>query len=221
VTRDRILECAGALFAATGYAETTAKAIAEAARVDLASINYHFGSRSGVYQAVLVEAHRRLITLDLLERLERSDAPAHAKFEQLIEALVAGALTRRGWHSRVLARELLAPSSNLEALFQQEALPKIRVIAQLISEMTGIPIDDPAIPRCLLNVAAPCLMLFVAPTNVPGPLQSVLRMPRAALVAHLQRFALAGLEAIAQDYSRVRPGRAKASKGVRLSRPRG
>src|SRR3954469_24947558 len=87
-TRDRILECAGELFAATGYAETTAKAIAAAARVDLASINYHFGSRTGLYQAVLVEAHRRLITLELLERLERADAPATAKFERLIEVLV-------------------------------------------------------------------------------------------------------------------------------------
>ena len=218
-TRERILERAGELFAATSFAETTGKAIAVAADVDLASINYHFGSRTGLYQAVLVEAHRRLITLDLLERLEGSDAPARAKFQQLIEALVDGALARRGWHSRVLARELLAPSSNLKALVQYEALPKIRVIAQLISAMTGIPVDDPAIPRCLLNVAAPCLMLFVAPADVPGPLQTVLRMPRAALVAHLQRFALAGLQAIARDHSRVPPRRPEPSRGVRLKPP--
>src|SRR3954463_6310084 len=96
VTRARILECAGALFAATGYAETTSKAIAAAAGVDLASINYHFGSRTGVYQAALVEAHRRLITLDVLEGLERSELPARAKLSQLIEALVNSALTRRG-----------------------------------------------------------------------------------------------------------------------------
>src|SRR4051794_10491547 len=141
VTRARILECAGALFAATGYAETTAKAIAAAAGVDLASINYHFGSRTGLYQAVLVEAHRRWIGLDVLERLERADVPARAKFERLIEALVDGALAGRGWHSRVLARELAAPSSNLDALARHEALPRVRVIAQLISEITGIPID--------------------------------------------------------------------------------
>jgi AcrR family transcriptional regulator len=196
------VECAGALFAATGYAETTGRAIAAAANVDVASINYHFRSRAGLYQAVLVEAHRRLITMDLLERLERSDASARAKFERLIEALATSALAAQGWHSRVLAREILAPSSNLKVLARQEALPKVGVIAHLISELTGIPVDDPAIPRCLLNVTTPCLMLFVAPPGVPGPLQALRRMPRADLVAHLQRFALAGLEAIAQDYSR-------------------
>ena len=211
-TRDRILECAGELFAATGYAETTGRAVAAAARVDLASINYHFGSRTGLYQAVLVEAHRRLITLDLLERLERSDAPARAKFERLIEALVDGALGAHGWHSRVLARELFAASSNLKVLARQEALPKVEVIAHIISELTGIPIDDPAIPRCLLNIAAPCLILFVAPANMPGPLQALRRMPRADLVAHLQRFALAGLDSAAQHYVRRTSTGAESSK---------
>ena len=75
-------------------------------------------------------------------------------------------------------------------------------IMQLLSAITGIPaastapawsIDDPATPRRLLNVAAPCLMLFVAPADVPG-LQLVLGMPPSALVAHLQQFAFAGLK---------------------------
>jgi AcrR family transcriptional regulator len=200
-TRDRILECAGELFARTGFAETTSKAVAAAAGVDLASINYHFGSRTGLYQAVLAEAHRRLITLDLLENLERADVPARVKLARVIDAFVEGALTRRGWHPRVLGRELFAPSSNLEILVRREALPKIEVIAHVISELTGIPAGDPALPRCVLTVAAPCIMLFVAPTGVPGPLQAVRRMPRAELVAHLHRFALAGLKATAREYA--------------------
>ena len=57
VTRSRILEAAGELIALHGFAETPSKAIATQAGVDLASINYHFGSRGGLYQAVLIEAH--------------------------------------------------------------------------------------------------------------------------------------------------------------------
>jgi TetR/AcrR family transcriptional regulator, regulator of cefoperazone and chloramphenicol sensitivity len=52
-TRAKILESAGRLFAAQGYAEATSKEIAADADVDLASINYHFGSRSGLYLTVL------------------------------------------------------------------------------------------------------------------------------------------------------------------------
>ena len=47
LTRTRILETAGQLFAAHGFAATPSKAIAAQAEVDLASINYHFGSRNG------------------------------------------------------------------------------------------------------------------------------------------------------------------------------
>jgi AcrR family transcriptional regulator len=198
-TRGRILECAGRLFAATGYAETTSKAIAAAAGVDLASINYHFRSRQGLYQAVLVEAHRKLIRLEVLQRLDRADVAPRVKLKRLIEALVDGALTRQTWHARVMARELMAPSSNLKALARQEALPKLQSIARVISDVLGLPVQHPAVARCLLNVAAPCLMLFVAPRDVPGPAQQILRMPKADLLAHLYRFAAAGLDAVAKD----------------------
>ena len=43
----RILTAAGKLFAEQGFASTTNKAVAQHAQVDLASINYHFGNRSG------------------------------------------------------------------------------------------------------------------------------------------------------------------------------
>ena len=49
-TKTRILEAAGELFAATGYAETSNKDIAARAQVDLASINYHFGNRIDLYR---------------------------------------------------------------------------------------------------------------------------------------------------------------------------
>ena len=212
-TRSRILECAGELFAATGYAETTAKSIAAAAQADVASINYHFGSRAGLYQSVVIEAHRRFISRDLLATLERSAAPARAKLELLIEALVEGALSRREWHSRVLARETFAPSSALQALARYEGLPKLEVIGRLISELTGIPLGDPAIARCLVNITTPCLVLFVAPDGVPGPLEALRRMPKADLIAHLQRFAIAGLKATARDYIGRASPRARGRRG--------
>ena len=75
-TRARILQAAGELFGSRGFAETTSKAVAAHAGVDLASINYHFGSRSGLYQATLIEAHRRLFTVDALSQLVHAPLPA-------------------------------------------------------------------------------------------------------------------------------------------------
>ena len=73
VTKDRILDAAESLFMEHGYEATSLRAITSAAGVNLASVNYHFGSKEELFQAVLT---RRLDPmnqerLDLLTRLER------------------------------------------------------------------------------------------------------------------------------------------------------
>jgi len=199
-TRARLLESAGRLFAARGFAETTGKEIAADAAADLASINYHFGSRAGLYMAVLAEAHRRFVSLSDLSALAGGDLPPAAQLEVLIAGLVERAANREGWHARVLARELLSPSSHLEAFFRAEVLPKIAGVRRIVAAITGIPDDHPALPRCLLSVVAPCAMLLVVGQGLPGPLRQVLAMPQAQVVRHLHGFAMAGLEEIARQY---------------------
>jgi len=216
-TRVRLLEAAGKLFAAGGYAETTGKAIAAEAEVDLASINYHFGGRSGLYQAVLVEAHRRLVTLLDLQKIAASDLPATAKFRSVIETLVAGS-AEGAWHTRVLARELLAPSSHLQVLFREEVAPKFAVVKGIISELTGIPETDPALLRCMVSVAAPCAMLLLVAPNMPGPFEEVLHAQRRTLAADLHAFLLGGLQALSHAYAGS-PARKKPTK--RTPRPHG
>ncbi|WP_114238586.1 TetR/AcrR family transcriptional regulator [Dyella sp. C9] len=221
VTRQRILEAAGELFAAEGYAEATSKAIAARAEVDLASINYHFGNRSGLYQAVLAEAHRQLISLVDLRALADSGMSASDKLRRIFERLVERAQGDSGWNIRVLAREILAPSSHLRTLLQKEVLPKIQVVRQILSDVSGIPAEDPALTRCLISIAAPCGMLLVARKGVPGPLGDIAQMPGPVLVDHLHTFALAGLEAVRRDHAIADAGRphggAKGDK--RPSRP--
>lgn len=51
-TARRIQKAAEALFAEQGFAETTMRQITSAAEVNLASVNYHFGSKQGLIQAV-------------------------------------------------------------------------------------------------------------------------------------------------------------------------
>ena len=158
-TRERILEAAGELFGADGYAQTTAKAIADRAEVGLTLINYHFDGREGLYRAVLIEAHRRLGKLSDLRDLAESELPATAKLRVLIYGLVRPATKRRpGWHINVLAREIFAPSAHFPVLFEAEVPPKLAIVKQILSDITAIPADDPALVRCVISVLAPCSM---------------------------------------------------------------
>lgn len=52
LTAKKILLSAEALFAEQGFAETTMREITSAAKVNLAAVNYHFGSKKGLIAAV-------------------------------------------------------------------------------------------------------------------------------------------------------------------------
>lgn len=92
-TVERILDAAEQLFAEKGFAETSLRLITSKAGVNLAAVNYHFGSKKALIQAVF----SRFLTpfCQSLEReLERrppGDAQAE-DLEALLELLVVQAL---------------------------------------------------------------------------------------------------------------------------------
>ncbi|MBH3429342.1 TetR/AcrR family transcriptional regulator [Pseudomonas alkylphenolica] len=201
-TRTRILEAAGELFAALGHADTSNKAVAAKAEVDLASINYHFGSRNGLYLAVLDEARRRFLDIADLQRITRSAQPAAEKLRELIELVVRKASRgRESWHLRVLAAEILTPSSQNPTGLQTEASLKLTLLKGLFSEITAIAVDDPALTRCILCVTAPWAMLLIGPRGGSGALQEILDMPGDVVSAQLYSFALAGLQEVGRQYT--------------------
>ncbi len=88
-TKDRILSAAEELFARTGVARTSLRAITALARVNLAAVNYHFGSKEGlveeVYRRRLEPLNRaRLANLDRLERRARRPS-----LEAVLEAFMS------------------------------------------------------------------------------------------------------------------------------------
>lgn len=205
-TRLNILEAAGRLIALRGFADTPNKTIAEAAGVDQASINYHFGNRNGLYKATLIEAHRRVIKLERLKQILASNSVPKEQIKLLVEELVDAIYVENGWHAVVFAREVLSPSANLQMVMAEEVFPKIAVVQQLICQYTGIPQGHPMLVQCLISVAAPCLMLMIAGRGMPGPVKEVLGMPKQNLVEHLHSFSVAGLDARAESYLAGQPG---------------
>lgn len=215
-TRARILEAAGELFGAAGYGETTAKAVALRAGASLASINYHFGSRGGMYEAVLIEAHRRLVDVQDLQTFAQSDTPAAAKLRLLIDHVVGQVAQRElPWNLRVLAREVLAPTSHIQVLFRTALVPKMDIVKRILSEISGIPLNDTALMRCLVSSFAPFMLLLVGPRGGASPLEEMLRTPPQVIAAHMHRFAIAGLEAIGRDFA----GQSSRSTSRRKSKP--
>ncbi len=194
VTRARILEAAGQLFAEQGYAYTTSKAVCERAKTNLAAVNYHFGSRDNLFLSVLKAAHNHLINLDTLVHLASSPMTPRQKIERIIDDLLHLHLAG-SWQVRLWAREILYPSPLFLKFLSQDVRQKILILHQIISDYIGIPIDSPTLHCCLGTMLAPCLVLLVASdTKNTTILPSGCELTPEKAAKTIKTFLLGGLE---------------------------
>jgi len=96
-TKERILSAAELLFMERGYAATSLRMITTKAKVNLAAVNYHFGSKDALIREVF---GRRLAPLNSarIAHLDRLEADARGRpltTEQIMEAIVTPALQVR------------------------------------------------------------------------------------------------------------------------------
>ena len=92
-TVERILDAAEQLFAEKGFAETSLRLITSKAGVNLAAVNYHFGSKKALIQAVF-SRFLGPFCANLDRELERRQGKPENRptLEELLEMLVEQAL---------------------------------------------------------------------------------------------------------------------------------
>jgi AcrR family transcriptional regulator len=93
-TKTRILDAAEQLFMEHGFEATSLRSLTAAASVNLAAVNYHFGSKEELFQAVLT---RRLDPMnqeriELLEKVEREAGFKPLSCEKILFAMLIPAL---------------------------------------------------------------------------------------------------------------------------------
>ncbi len=107
-TNESLLDAGEELFAEQGIAPTSLRAITQHAGANLASVNYHFGGKEALIQAVLDRRLRPLNAerLRLLDLAERSAGNRLPRVEAVLEAFVLPTFTLGGSSARNIARTL-------------------------------------------------------------------------------------------------------------------
>ena len=133
-TRTRILDAAEELFMQHGFEGTSMRLLTAKAEVNLAAVNYHFGSKDALIEALF---RRRLdpmnaARLAALEKLETEAAGRPLAAEAIIRAFVGESLrmiedNRNGGRNfiRLLGRTYTEPAKSIRALLGQMYAPTI------------------------------------------------------------------------------------------------
>ncbi|MDI6796221.1 MAG: CerR family C-terminal domain-containing protein [Desulfatibacillaceae bacterium] len=131
--QDRILDAAEILFAQKGFAGVAVREITSAARVNVAAVNYHFGSKKALYLEVFrqrwVARVKRVqqFFLARLEAAEKDDHPEKVFARALAEAILAGPLKEeeRLRHAQLIGREMIQPTEAFALVMEHAFKPMI------------------------------------------------------------------------------------------------
>jgi AcrR family transcriptional regulator len=142
--RSRILAAALATFAARGFEASSTRDIAAAARTHQPQINYHFGSKFGLWQAVMDS---------LFAELDEALADVGAAGDQPQEILgrtcaeFVRFAARRPELNRIMVHESTVPSVRLDWLVETHVRHRFVALSRLCARLdpASVPTTDPLI----------------------------------------------------------------------------
>jgi len=194
-TDRRLLEAAGEVFAARGFAAATVREICERAEANVAAINYHYGDKQGLYQAVFRHAAR--CGEQQPDPQELSGEPA-ARLRAWAASFLRGLVEKdcAGWPGRLMARELADPSPALAEYIEQGARPRYELLLDILAQARPR-MSAARLRRCAASVIGQVIFYHHAQPFIarlaPDNLLTADTVERTA--NHIAAFSLAGLMA--------------------------
>ena len=143
-TRQRLLDAGVRLFAEHGFKGVSVRDISAEAGTNIAAINYHFGSKQGLYRSIFEatldadEARFRdaLETIQVLAGLGRDDPAQLVAAVRLYVRNLLGPLTaeeRTRWFAVLAIREMAFPTDAFEQIYRRRAEPSQTALAGIIA----------------------------------------------------------------------------------------
>jgi AcrR family transcriptional regulator len=151
-TKERILDVAEWYFAAQGYHGASLRAITSEAGVNLAAVNYHFGSKEGLVRAVI---ERRILPLnkirqDRLTRI-REEASVRGKrpdTDAVLRAFIEPTILFRETDPdatgfiTIVHRSIAEPDNTVRQIFLGLIEPVIKLFIEVMREaLPGLPAE--------------------------------------------------------------------------------
>ena len=183
---------AARLFAERGFNKVTVREICVAAKANVASVNYHFGDKLGLYTEIVEQSLTGLE--DDTRQIVMADggADAKARLATFIRVLLQQLLSPSAeTHAhQLLMHEMNDPTPMLDAIARRVMRPRLSYLCKIVGELMDRPPADRAVILSAASVQAQCLMAKQTPmASMPGIDE---------LADHITRFSLAGIRELRQ-----------------------
>lgn len=200
-TQLKIIDTAEHLFACHGIHATTMRAITSGAKVNLAAVNYHFGNKENLIQAVLL---RRLIPLNnerqqqldrVLHEATTGNQPATAK--QILHSFIMPTILFGKQNEAckdfmtIVATMMMNPDNEFRQLFISIMTPFLNQLLQALSN--ALPNISPSTLYLRLQFSLGAMMFSMREIDLPLSVQH-LNNDIELLIEEITSFVSVGME---------------------------
>jgi AcrR family transcriptional regulator len=201
-TRDKLIEAAGHVFAERGYRAATIREICRRAGANVASVNYTFGDKMGLYTEVLRHSLRAAQSSDLNESIDAS-----LSAEEVIRGVIRARLMslckedRPDWHVRLVMHECSHPTPAMGRVVDEGMRRKYEHVRRAVSEIIGLPPEHET-TRLSVNSIIGQILFYSFSKPVLSHLQPELKLTPEQLdriADHIADFSLAYLKKVGQE----------------------
>jgi len=195
-----VLEAACRLFAEKGFRDATVAEICDAANANIASVNYHFGDKEGLYD----EVWRHAFAITTSAYPANGGVSENATEEDLLYAFASALLHRifseeeTGLFAKLLYREMASPTLALEKIAEEAIFPQTRLVGQTVKKVLGDTVDDQTLVLCKHSIIGQCAFYnFSRPlrTRIMGK-EALTEQELDRIARHIARFSMGGLREI-------------------------
>jgi TetR/AcrR family transcriptional regulator, regulator of cefoperazone and chloramphenicol sensitivity len=206
LTRDKLIEAAGHVFAERGYRDATIREICRRAGANVAAVNYTFGDKMGLYTEVLRHSVRAAKTAVMSAALDSSLTP-----EQTIRGVIHARLmslcreARPDWHIRLVMHEFSHPTPAMARVVDEGMRPIYDRMRKAIGEIIGLPPDHET-TRFSVNSIVGQILFYTFSWPVLSHLQPELKLTPEDLdrvADHIAEFSLAYLKKVGETNHHV------------------
>jgi AcrR family transcriptional regulator len=198
VTRIRLLEAAGPLFASEGFHKAKIRTICARAGANVAAVNYHFGDKLGLY----IEVLRYSIAAAVIDpRLiaNATGVPVEAKLRAFLQMMLNSVFkaTRPAWYMKLVLQEMSNPTPAVDELVKEFIGPRYRLLCGLIGSMIGQSPKARVTQLCAHSVVGQARHYLIANVVIEKvwPEFTFTSKELEELTEHITVFSLAGIKA--------------------------
>ena len=207
LTRERIIEAAGRLFAEKGFKETTIRDICERADANVAAVNYHFRDKENLYEEIF-----RYIFDEITRKFPIDENLGGAKSnEERLYAFVSTLLKRMhdpekpAWHGILFSRERMNPRIKVHSFFKNEVMKNRKILFSVIGDLLGPGAPPDQVKLCTESVISQVTFQGLIREEHAPPFfrEEPLTAEMIEVVArHITEFSLGGIKHIRKSDTR-------------------